>query len=337
MPATIDLRQSDPLCDAPGIEAPVIDIDRLTPGNPDRGATVRSIRGACLSPGYFYLSGVIDESDNYRRTRELMRRFFGLDDDDPVKQAVSALGQANTNGWMPKFGEPAYQPGTVAHLESFDCGPPQGTGDSGRANRWPAVDGFREAVTGLWDDLGDAGWQVMRAIADALELDPEFFVARCQSESLSTMRLLHYPPVTEATEAESNGAAVGIAAHTDFECITLIAQTAPGLELLNTDERWRDAPSGDGCLVVLLGDMLERWTNGQILATGHRVRPRSFERFSVVKFFAVDDGVTVAPLPAFVSDERPARYEATGQKAHTRAELERAEANRDAWARAEAN
>ena len=122
-------------------------------------------------------------------------------------------------------------------------------------------------------------------------------------------------------------AAVGIAAHTDFECITLLYQTEPGLELFDARGRWVDAPVRNGRLVVLLGDMLERWTNGYLKATGHRVRDTRKQRFSIVMFVAANDDVTVAPLPRFISAENPARYGPVTQENHIDAEIRRAREN----------
>jgi isopenicillin N synthase-like dioxygenase len=328
MPGTRSLNQHDPLVRG-GDPAPnTIDIADLAASSPGRPAALASILGSIDGPGYLCLAGVLGRSPVYAALNRQMREFFALADDDPVKQAVNAVGQANTNGWMPVFGEPAYQPGTLAHVESFDCGPEPT--QPGRDNRWPAIDGFRESVVALWTELGEAGYTVMRAIADALGLETGFLADRCASEALSTMRLLHYPAIADE---DRHPESVGIAAHTDFECITLIVQTAPGLELLDARDTWRDAPAGEHLVIVLFGDMLERWTNGRVRATGHRVRPRDFERYSIVKFFAVDDEVDVAPLPGFLGAERPAAYAPTRQSEHTRDELERAEANRDALAR----
>ena len=138
------------------------------------------------------------------------------------------------------------------------------------------------------------------------------------------MRLLHYPE----NDGPANDVNVGIAAHTDFECITLILQTWPGLELTDVNGNWFDAPAHDGRIVVLLDDMLERWTNGFFKATGHRVRNTRWERYSVVMFFAVNSDVTITPLPQFVSKENPASYAGVRQREHIDNEIRRAELNR---------
>ena len=79
---------------------------------------------------------------------------------------------------------------------------------------------------------------------------------------------------------------------------------------------------------MLLDDMLERWTNGHIKATGHRVRKTSEQRFSIVMFFAVNDGIEIAPLADFVSDKHPALFEPVTQAEHLHSEVQRAVGNR---------
>lgn len=332
MGATRELRQSDPARGSLAGSIPGIDVARLHGTTVERRQALDAIRRACLDTGFFCIDNALGRTPGYRDVLLRMQDFFALDDDDPRKRAIDVSGEENTHGWMPMFQEPAYQPGTIAHLESFDCGRTRrgDDDDTHRANRWPAIDGFREDVRRLWDDLSGTGWTVLEALAEAFELERPFLVDRCDSQDLSTMRLLHYPVVAPQAEADSD---VGIAAHTDFECITFIMQTAPGLELTDVHGDWYDAPADPGRIVVLLGDMLERWSNGHVRATGHRVRSREFERYSVVLFFAVNADVSVVPLDAFVGGQGTPGYPPTTQKRHTQDELDRAEALRDELAR----
>ena len=58
------------------------------------------------------------------------------------------------------------------------------------------------------------------------------------------------------------------------------------------------------------------WTTGELTATSHRVRKVNEERFAFPLFFACDYAVTVAPLPHFVSPQRPAHYPAVKAGEH---------------------
>jgi len=327
MGSTRQLRQSDPVRGSLTEAIPGIDATALADAAA-RPQAIEGLRTACLETGFFCLDNVLGRSPAYAGVLRQMAHFFALPPDDLRKQAINVAAEENTHGWMPLYHEPAYQPGTVAHVESFDCGrESRGADDSTyRLNRWPDIADFRNDVRTLWRELAAAGNGVLRGIADAFEINANFLQQRCSTQDLNTMRLLNYPPVDPAQAGERD---VGIAAHTDFECITFIMQTAPGLELMDVNGNWFDAPAGPDRIVVLLGDMLEHWTNGLLRATGHRVRHREFQRFSIVLFFAVDADVVVTPLNRFVSADNPARYPAMTQGEHTRNELQRAESYRD--------
>lgn len=317
-----------PIPGSMGGSIPGIDSALLTGSADDRIEVAQQIRSACLNTGFFCIDNLLDKSTSHQKLLGQMRHFFGLPDDDLRKVAIDVTGKENTYGWMPMFQEPSYQPGTIAHLESFDCGRARRAGEKHdpTPNSWPDIQDFRSDVRNAWEELTRFGMATMRAIADAADLDREFLAERCDTQDLSTMRLLNYPPSMDDGDQTAN---VGIAAHTDFECITLISQTAPGLELMGVDGQWYDAPASDDRLVVLLGDMMERWTNGMFRATGHRVRCRNWQRYSVVLFFGVNDDVAVAPLDPFISATNPARFSAVGQREHTRAMLAAATKNRE--------
>jgi isopenicillin N synthase-like dioxygenase len=168
---------------------------------------------------------------------------------------------------------------------------------------WPALPGFRDVVSRYYAAVFELGQRLLRGFALALEL-PETFFDRFVSAPPSQLRMLHYPPNPSADVT------VGIGAHTDYECFTILLPTTPGLEVMNGAGEWIDAPPRAGSFVVNIGDTLEMWTNGELTATSHRVRKVREERFSFPLFFACDYDVLVEPLPQFVSPERPPRYPA---------------------------
>lgn len=319
---TSELRQGDRIHGELLRSVPCVDAQSLAGGEAQAIATVRE---ACLEPGFFFLEGGFDGSDSTARTLRQMATFFGLDDADPRKQAVDVSHSLDGQGWTPLFGELPYQPGTTAYVESFDCGRPPPTGRDESAAFWPGLPGFRNDVRACWNTLAMTGDAVLTGLSLAAGMERRFLADRCASHELSKLRLLNYPQ----NAAPESGGNVGISAHTDFECMTLILQTAPGLELLAADGNWYDVPAYDGRLVVLLDDMLEHWTNGFFRATGHRVRNTPGQRFSIVMFFAVNDDEIVAPLAEFVTPDRAAKYPAVRQREHLDRELKKATLNRD--------
>ncbi|MFQ5609145.1 MAG: 2OG-Fe(II) oxygenase family protein, partial [Woeseiaceae bacterium] len=319
MPSTKELRQGDPLAGRLTDALPVIEASSLLDKTPDaERAAALAIRNACLQTGFFYVRNSFQESGADTRLLTQMKHFFELPDNDSRKQAVSGALNENGVGWTPPGGESAYQPGTIAHVESFDF-----ARMSDATNLWPDLDEFRRDVTNYWNVVAAIGSAILERLALAVGLDRTFFVDRCRTEELNTLRLLHYPESNIGGD-ETN---VGISAHTDFECLSLLYQTGPGLELTDVNGNWYDTPATDGGLFVFIDDMLETWTNGLLKATGHRVRHTSERRFSIVMFMAVDDGVTVQPQSEFDGISMPGTYPPVRQRAHIKAEMARARAN----------
>ena len=317
MPSTIELRQTDPVVGRVADAVLCLRADELV-GEIDSGL-VEMVRKACEDHGFFYIDLSSAQRNSVAKALYQMDQFFSLHDDDVRK--LKTKQDESDYGWVPKGAEPAYQPGTVSSLEAFDYG--KANLEDPDSHVWPPLTGFRPELAACWQDYCDLGDAVLRVLALAAELPPNWLAERCNTRDLNTMRLLHYAAEPKMDPQRN----VGIAAHTDFECITLLYQTAAGLELLNTRGDWLDAPVKEGRIVVLLDDMLERWTNGVFKASGHRVRNTPELRYSIVQFFAVNEEIEVAPLPQFVSAESPAKYSAIRQEQHIDDEVSRAEEN----------
>jgi isopenicillin N synthase-like dioxygenase len=328
MPSTEHLDQQAPSVEIDPDAIPNLDIGALFGDDQQaRSALVEQIRAACHQPGFFYVHNTCVSDRCIQAALEAGAQFFDQPDDGPVKTGVHNSLAEEMKGWGPMFGEPAYQKGTVAHLESFDIGQQLSDEDYSllgiTPNIWPELSGFRAAVLDYYDGVTRLGRAVSEVISEMLGQDRHFINDRSGPSAPRTMRMLHYP----ANDAVTDPANVGIAAHTDFECFTIMNQTAAGLELTNNDGQWCQAPADIGTFTIIIGDMTERFSNGHFKATGHRVVNTPWTRYSLILFFAVDGDYPVAPLPEFISNDQPARYEAITQDAHIEAELARAAKN----------
>lgn len=325
MPGTEHLDQKAPSRPMDRTRLPTLDLAPLFKDNATARARLEQrIREACLETGFFYVYNSCIDGRVIGDALAAAQAFFRMPDDEPVKQAVHNRHSSGTKGWSPMFGEPAYQPGTLAHVESFDLGQ-QLDGQRYRSlgiepNIWPEIPGFRDAVLAYYEAVTAMARALAEVFSGMLGMDRDFINRHSGERAPRTMRLLHYP----ANQSPADDRNVGISAHTDFECFTIICQTAGGLELTNVEGEWYQAPAESGCLTVMLGDMLERFSNGQLKATGHRVANTSWQRFSMVLFFAVDGDYEVAPLAPFIGPDRPARFEPVTQHEHIREQLERA-------------
>jgi isopenicillin N synthase-like dioxygenase len=174
-------------------------------------------------------------------------------------------------------------------------------------NLWPAeVEGFRETFQELYSAFDEAGLKILKAIARYLAVDEDYFEDSVRDGN-SVMRLLHYPPIPEPT-----GAHIRAGAHEDINAITLLlgAEEA-GLELLTKDGRWIPVSPKAGELVVNIGDMLQRLTNGLLRSTSHRVvNPApdraSHARYSMPFFLHFRSDFLIEALPGTVpAGEQP--------------------------------
>ena len=200
----------------------------------------------------------------------LSKRFFALPDE--VKRQYHVPGGGGARGYTP-FGTEKAKDAEVHDLKEFwHVGRELPEGDPlaefMSPNIWPAeMPEFRDTFLALYRAFEEAGDRVLRAIALHLGLAEDWFVPTVKDGN-SVMRLLRYPPL-EGEEAEG---AIRAAAHGDINTITLLlgAEEA-GLELLTAQGEWKAIDVPEGALVVNIGDMLDRLTNGKLRSTTHRV------------------------------------------------------------------
>lgn len=286
-------------------DVPVLDVsallDRSGPGCDD---AVRALGDAARQVGFAQIVGHGVHPALFDALLERTRAFFAMPDDE--KQRVHIGRSTNHRGYVPP-GEEIFSAGTVDAKEAFDLSIDLPADDpryrAGHPllgpNQWPALPGFREAVTAWYDAVFALSRIILRAFALALN-EPADRFDRHVTTPPSQLRLIHYPYDPDAADRP------GIGAHTDYECFTLLRPTAPGLEVLNAAGDWIDVPLIEDAFVLNIGDLLEIWTNGEFVATTHRVRKVTEERYSFPLFVNVDDDTEVAPLDAFVRDGAPA-------------------------------
>ena len=280
---------------------PVVDIAGLRSPDPaDRRRAAEILGRAARDVGFLYIAGHGVPAASLAAMREQARRYFAQ---SPEAKMASYIGRSvNHSGYSPQ-GEETNASGVAGKKESYDLGveiaeplaPMLGP------NQWPADAEFRHVVGDYYQSMAALSRTLFRGFALALDL-PEDHFAPYLRQPPSQLRLIHYPHDPSAEDRE------GVGAHTDYECFTILASTAPGLEVMNDEGRWIDAPPIEGSFVINIGEMLEAWTNRQFVATTHRVRAVREERYSFPFFAACDYWTRVSPLPRFVSAERPAAF-----------------------------
>ena len=235
--------------------------------------------------------------------------FFALP--DAAKRTYTAAGTGGARGYT-AFGVETAKGLTAHDLKEFwHVGRELPAGHPYRDvmpdNIWPqGLAEFRATMLELFNAFDVAGAKVLAAVARFLGVDEDYF-ADTISDGNSVLRLLHYPPVEAAV-----GASIRAGAHEDINTITLLlgAEEA-GLELKTRDGRWIPVSPRPGELVINIGDMLQRLTNGRLRSTSHRVvnpapERMSKARYSMPFFLHFRPDFLIEALPGTVADgEQP--------------------------------
>ena len=243
------------------------------------------------------------------RAEEKAKAFFELPDE--VKRQYKIEGGGGARGYTP-FGIETAK-GAKAHdlKEFWHVGRDLPAGHKFRDhmpdNVWPdEVESFKATFQELYATFDRTGLVILKAIARYLDADEDFFVDAVR-EGNSVLRLLHYPPI----EGEP-GSHVRAGAHEDINAITLLlGADEAGLELLTRDGRWIPVSPKPGELVVNIGDMLQRLTNGVLRSTSHRVvnpppERRSRSRYSMPFFLHFRSDFMIEAMPGTVpAGEQP--------------------------------
>jgi isopenicillin N synthase-like dioxygenase len=300
-------------------EVPVIDFGPFLAGSAaERKRVALEIGRACRDIGFFYVVHHGVPLALIERVFAEARRFFAL---PPERKAEIAIEKSPCHrGWFALGGEnldPAKQKETGDYKEGIKIGrdlPPDHPLVKGGLplhgpNQWPSgLPGWKETMQEGYGALSRLGREIMHAFALALELSEAHF-DRWLTGPMATLGPLHYPPQSgRITEAR-----IGAGAHTDFGCLTILAQDpVGGLQVRNSAKRWIDAPYVPGSFVVNIGDMMERWTNGLFASTQHRVINTSGkDRYSLPFFFDPDFNADLTVLETCTGPGNPPRYPPT--------------------------
>lgn len=272
------------------LSIPRIDLTALFAGDPAQAAEVR--RGA-TEVGFLTVHNAPLGADRVLESIAAYRAFFQLPGAEKARVDMSKTG--SNRGWGAPGSEQVDPNANPDYKQVFDIGfeVPGSTLSVHAPNLWPiAPEGFSATLQAYYDDALALSRRLLSAIAAAIGQDPAWFDDKFD-QPMALLRGNYYPPRPEwATEKD-----FGIAAHTDYGCLTLLATDGvPGLEVLGVDKQWYPVQANPGEFIINFGEMLELWSDGLIKATLHRVVGGVDERISVPLFFNPSPDVNVAPV-----------------------------------------
>jgi isopenicillin N synthase-like dioxygenase len=176
------------------------------------------------------------------------------------------------------------------------------------------------------------GAALMRGVALGLQMPADWFARTIAREPTCLFRIFHYPPIDILRVPQDGISEWGVAEHTDYGLLTILAQDdCGGLQVRmpgavsgtksELDDIWLDVPAEPDVFVVNIGDMLDRLTLGRYRSTAHRVKNSSGrERMSYPFFIDPSWDASVEPLPLNgtpPADDVSRRWDGTSVQAWT--------------------
>jgi len=270
-----------------------------------KGRVVEQVRVACETQGFFYVTGH-DAATLQTLSRALtqIRHFF---DDDDLSQFKKQCHSRNSklyrgytqcgggNNCTSKAKEPESKESFTVGAEGDNSSPMHGP------NLWPRpttihdnqnpnqtvqtilqheeefCKKFQEDMTEYWEKMLSLARHIAHVLALSLNIKEDFFTSRLE-DPVAQMVSFKYPP-------EDGNISCG--EHTDCGFLTLLVQTAAGLEVYSSgNQEWVTVEPVQDAVLVNLGDLVQYWTKGRYLSTPHRVHnTNQIDRYSIV-FFA---------------------------------------------------
>lgn len=297
----------------PQIDAKIL----LDAAHPEHDAAKTAVAEAATTIGFMTVHNTPIPADKVADMIEHYRAFFKLPAAEKNQYDMAKTG--SNRGWGAPGSEQVDPNANPDYKQVFDIGSilPDGAPESAQGllcyapNIWPdAPEGFADALRDYYYASTGFALDLLCAIAAAVGEDPAYFRDQF-SYPMSLVRGNFYPERPEWAGEKD----FGIAAHTDYGCLTLLATDgSPGLEVQTHDGGWIPVSAPPGEFVINFGEMLEFWTAGKVKATPHRVIGTEAERISIPLFFNPNHDANVAPegkQPISAGDHLEQRYKDT--------------------------
>lgn len=200
--------------------------------------------------------------------------------------------------------------------ETLEMGNPYpSSGPDVPPNRWVPEDefpGHQAFVQRWWDACTELNHALLRTCSEALKLPSEDYLAQRQTRNVCHMSWAFYPQMPVGPLQDQSLRRLN--AHTDFGQLTLLFQDNVGGLEIHDGQIFRPVIPRPGTVVINVGDLLERQTNGRWKSALHQVvAPRELmgaprdkgsagsvvDRYSIIYFGTPDPDSVVDSLPGY--------------------------------------
>lgn len=295
---------------------PTVDLNDYVNGDAQsKAAFVKALGDSFSEIGFAIVANHGVEASVIDGAYQAFKDFFALE--EPIKRKYEIPELAGQRGYISKGREHAKGAKVADLKEFFHIGQIVEDGDPIKQyypdNIFPdEVPEVEKYGVELYQSLEGSGKQLLRAIAEYLELPINYFDDKVHNGN-SILRPIHYYGIENPNEVADG--AVRAAAHEDINLITLlIGASADGLQVLTKEGNWLAAKPKPNQIVINVGDMLQRLTNNRLKSTTHRVinPPREvlhLPRYSVPFFLHPKSTMDLTSLESCISSDNPKQFE----------------------------
>ena len=286
-------------------ELPVIDLAFASAkSNRNFELAARQICDAAHDQGFFYVSGHGLPDDLVESVFNVSRKFFSLPAEKKNEVEMSnqhrgflGIGSSVMEGYDNADAKESFVWGHQFAPEKTV----NGNSEMLALNRWPS--GFpkmRLTLNEFFESAHLLAYKILQTMAMGLGAGKDHFTHHFRQPT-SRGSLIHYPAQSSKMEQ------FGVSPHTDFGCLSLLIQRDPGLYIQSRQGEWLAVQPKPGTIVVNVGDLMERWSNGRFRSVPHYVvNENNAPRYSIVVFVDPNSDTLIDP---FLSDGEHRRYE----------------------------
>ena len=278
---------------------PVVDLARWNSNAEDRQVFARELCDICHHVGFFQVINHDIDNVFMNDLFALLKQFFALP--EAQKRLIDKRKSRHFRGWEDVGSE--YTNNAPDIREQVDLWSELPCRDENinpvymrllGPNQWlpdSVLPEFKSLSLSWFEQAGNLANQLLEVLSLGLKLEHNELSGLFGEESMSLVKLIHYPPTPDN--------AAGVNPHHDTGFLTVLAPSSVvGLQVQNASGEWISVPSVPGAFVINLGEMLQAMTGQYFIATAHRVITRQ-ERYSIGYFHGptLDTKLSILNLP----------------------------------------
>jgi len=312
---------------------PLINLSPFMHGTPEeQQGVVDAVAAQCEYIGFLRVTWDGFPTETVEAAQSAARRLFECSAEDKKRWSKSGIekktrsytstgyrgvgsteNNKNRESWS--CTQPEYEPGAPAFSSEYYTSPRGQQHFAAPPDPqvpWPdeaRVPGFRSAICEYHREVEQLGKVLMRIFARVL---------RCEEDKLVSMADKHVSAMNLFSFTMGEGGEV-LPAHGDVSVFTVLSHdVSPGaagsaaLQMLTPDGQWEAVHNVPGTFLVNLGQIMQRWSNGRLRATIHRVVPPvggedGAKRQTITFFQLLNYDASVSVLPECKAGEE--KYE----------------------------